>query len=1373
MTEWWTDRDEALLRQCVFESAYDFDVAAITFLQRLPKQRKLLLGANAITPQVCERKYMEICRLEDGEYDEENGADQDVETESIGGLMRMSSSNDIHVLTTSDDLPVLELPLSDFDVDLLLQDIPSATVPRDSEMQWVLSYLEDPTNAVDEEVDGGGNISLSVFSGSEAECLSQLDLTFQASRDRSYRNRSVGNLLAPCILSLAKEDEGDVRSPTSVAGGDVKNRTLLASSTPSCEPNHSTTPAVESRSFPPPTPVSFPPSQTQGYSTKDGSPHLLLPPPQPSVDEADIESCDDVGSDSDSSSDIEDWNTARRQLKDRTIELAPSRSPPPPQETSSSLQLDNEPDDDTNDGNTVEDASEALERQLMKMWKRDVELQEQELLKDQPLDAVIEKAILVRAEVESLLLVQTTTPPVRDGHSPTARTDLDRRPFSGYNNPYALNERDVHDQLSETQVEGVPPLRSPQALLDHVGAQSVAATSRVRTSPPPDYSHDQVPSISRPIPVNLPSVEADIIKGMVEKGVMNTVDALSEPLYHRQLSHTSFVPTLPREYWRRLFSSNCSSDNDERPDDNDTFLSDTHVVAVHGVDSTDAVFATIVQLFCQLQHETSPCCTLLGLQYTVTWPGSVTSLQPPPQSHTGAVPVLYIALHCASTYIDAILLSPMAPFMPGNTNTMGDYVVSVPSVLASPPPQSSAAAIHPPLHPIHLFTRFPTFKVFHQHLPPHPPHHHYHADTTVVVLRDPAALVLDVLHRTRSRLDLVGLKLVFDASFEPHVVVSPQVATAACHVILALRGVDATTVVRDLLHDLPKTQVYLPHGALQAHRDVVHWFGGRIPLPNADSSSSSAQLPRAHPVYGIVVKPDQVVAVDVSMTAPGHLGRVLTAVATTGYDIVGLVQVHDEEERHPCCRVKLALVKENGANEFRLAHLQTTLADVDGDVKATMIPYLPHTFTSKIGMGQPSQATLTPELDAVREVLTSLQSIVFGASSSVSSVPKPTTHAALVVLFRQHVEDGHFRTHFRGMGTNAPNGLVRLYTDPTIVRSLLPLLFDPHEITTTRYASPLDACFPPSPHTDDAGLFQLVPSAPFASLLMLKPDDPLGVLPVVLRRLRREGFDLVCMHMTRLPSSSFVGHPYIVCVVRRVSCISRLQALVGPADPDEARQHARFSLVAGYGVDLVRNGFYTPPTYDQARRDLHSVYGVGTDADYDGLSRWSPSAAVVVGAPFSRSTSPQPHPAEYVTTPRTLVETTLLVAGGSAVPEASAMVASLTSDGGFLVVNLFQGGLTLHQKLHCASHFAPDVLEGPWLVLALERDNAVSRLVSYLTTSPLFADAPEKRQLCRCSTSAKEAREDLSLFFDELHGSVHSLQAVPRGEGRVISPISD
>ncbi|RHZ39583.1 hypothetical protein DYB26_007201 [Aphanomyces astaci] len=1369
MTEWWTDRDEALLRQCVFESAYDFDVAAITFLQRLPKQRKLLLGANAITPQVCERKYMEICRLEDGEYGEENGADQDVETESIGGLMRMSSSNDIHVLTTSDDLPVLELPLSDFDVDLLLQDIPSATVPRDSEMQWVLSYLEDPTNAVDEEVDGGGNLSLSAFSGSEAECLSQLDLAFQVSRDRSYRNRSVGNLLAPCILSLAKEDEGDVRSPTSVAGGDVKNRTLLASSTPSCEPNHSTPPAVESLSFPPPTPVSFPPSQTQ-ESTKAGPPHILLPPPQPSVDEADIESCDDVGSDSDSSSDVEDWNTARRQLKDRTIELAPFRSPPPPQETSSSLQLDNEPDDDTDDGNTVEDASEALERQLMKMWKRDVELQEQELLKDQPLDAVIEKAKIVRAEVESLLLVETTTPAVRDGHFPTGHTDLNRRPFSGYKNPYALNERDVHDQLSETQVEEVPPLRSPQALLDHVGAQSVAATSRVRTSPPADYSHDQVPSISRPIPVNLPSVEADIVKGMVEKGVLNTVDALSEPLYHRQLSHTSFVPTLPREYWRRLFSSNCSSDNDERPDDNDTFLSDTHVVAVHGVDSTDAAFATIVQLFCQLQHETSPCCTLLGLQYTVTWPGSVMSLQPPPQSHAGAVPVLYIALHCASTYIDAILHSPMAPFMPGNTNTMGDYLVSVPSVSASPPPLSSAAAIQPPLHPIHLFTRFPTFQVFHHHLPPH---HHHRADTTVVVLRDPAALVLDVLHRTRSRLDLVGLKLVFDASFEPHVVVSHQVATAACHVILALRGVDATTVVRDLLHDLPKTQVYLPHGALQAHRDVVHWFGGRIPLPNADSGSSSAQLPRARPVYGIVVKPDQVVAVDVSMTAPGHLGRVLTAVATTGYDIVGLVQVHDEEERHPCCRVKLALVKENGANEFRLAHLQTTLADVDGDVKATIIPYVPHTFTSKIGMGQPSQATLTPELDAVREVLTSLQSIVLGASSSVSSVPKPTTHAALVVLFRQHVEDGHFRTHFRGMGTNAPNGLVRLYTDPTIVRSLLPLLFDPHEITTTRYASPLDACFPPSPHTDDAGLFQLVPSAPFASLLMLKPDDPLGVLPVVLRRLRREGFDLVCMHMMRLPSSSFVGHPYIVCVVRRVSCISRLQALVGPADPDEARQHARFSLVAGYGVDLVRNGFYTPPTYDQARRDLHSVYGVGTDADYDGLSRWSPSAAVVVGAPFSRSTSPQPHPVEYVTTPRTLVETTLLVVGGSAVSEASAMVASLTSDGGFLVVNLFQGGLTLHQKLHCASHFAPDVLEGPWLVLALERDNAVSRLVSYLTTSPLFADAPEKRQLCRCSTSAKEAREDLSLFFHELHGSVHGLQAVPRDEGRMISPISD
>ncbi|ETV90431.1 hypothetical protein, variant [Aphanomyces invadans] len=1369
----WTARDETLLRQCVFECAYDFDAAATVFLQRIPKQRKLSLGEHAITPRVIELKYMELSELEEGDQEDNDG--RVVEVQPVEGLKGASTSDDATlVVVASSDLPVLELPLSEFDVDLMLQDIPTDSLPRDSEMQWVLSYLEDPTNSVDEAVYNPSQLGIEVGRYSGCDLLAQLDLAFQASRERSCGNRSVDNLLAPHILSLAKEDEGGTREPSKVAATDDNDIPDL---------------------------VALSPVQTIMAS---GTAAPSTPPPSYPIDEdVDVEQSEDGASDT--SSDAEDWNSARRLLKDRTTVLPPQQ--PSPLQCDEAWRSEDDDKDDSVDGG---DATEAMERQLMKLWKRDVELQEQEFLGTHSRDAA-ETARFIREEMQALLHVAapsgSNVPPRRQ------EDDGDQRQFLGYKNPYALDEREVSSDNPPIEATALDIVRSHQERRERAST-SIPAAPCTKPSTADSPQRAVVPVPRKRGTIAPPEIVADTIADLVEESILASVDELSEALYHRQLSQSLHVPTLPRSYWQRLFTygtADCEDDSE--------LLDDVHVLALQGADSTDDAFGTIVQLFCQLQHEPSSPCTLLGLQYTVVLPGQV-SLQSPPQGHPDAIPVLFIALQCESAYIDAILHSPMESFLPGNEKALGDYLVRVPFVTPSPSATSTALLVHP----IHLFTRLPTFQVFHNHLP----HRHYNA-TTVVVLRDPAAHVLDVLYRTRPLLDVVGLKLCFDATFEPHVVVSPDVATATCLVAMAFRGIDATTVVRDVLHDVPKTHVYLPHGALQAHRDVVHWFGGRV--NSVITNSSSELLPRARPVYGVVLKPDQVVAMHVSVTSPNVLGRVLSAVASAGYELLGLNLIHGHDDA--ACHVQLTMLKENGANVHRLAHLQSTVVDIDDVIATNVAPQasefshgelepatqpgtLPPLFVD-YDREQTLLAVLMPigdnharetaagscvgvamehllgacasdqlvgvkvihprAVDAVCDTLMALQCVAFGPAASTSLPLAP----AVVVLFRHLVEDGQFRKSFRRL--TATPSIVRLYTDPAIVRALLPVLFERSEYAAPRRLSPRDLCFPPTPRTDAdafAGLFQTAPSTSYSSVLVIKPDDPLGVLPVVLRRLARDGFEIVFMHMTLLPSSSppavgnlyvsdsqrlhMASQPSILLVVRRINCIARLHALVGPSDPDTARQDARFTLVAGYGIDHVRNGFYTSPTYAQARWDLHSVYGVRSDDDYNRLARRAPSAAI--SAPFMH-TSPPLEPTTFTATPRTLVETTLLIVGGAAVHAASELVASLAMDGGFLIVNLAQGGLTLEQKLHCAGHFASDLLDGPWLVLALERDNAVSRLATYLPTTSVYN--PASRQLFRWSTSAKAARADLPLFFHVLYGSVHSLEPGPPPPGRHVA----
>ncbi|KAF0692681.1 Aste57867_16252 [Aphanomyces stellatus] len=1343
MQQQWTDRDEYLLRQCVFESAYDFHVAAAAFVQRLPKQRKLMLGGT-ITADVCERQYMVMCEREDAAEGE--GHERNEPQEALGG-----DTHDGMALT------VLELPLSESDVDLLLDDIAlPSTNNRNSEMQWVLSYLEDPTNAVD---DTDIVLDPRIYVSSGDDCLAQLDVAFQASRDRSLSNRSFDNIHRTSGDSeLPRKDAADVVRPPSHTTVAVQVLAPLGSPPAVKLP---TAPAVQSNEAAKDDSAQPPPAPWQP---------TLVPFIAPVTVNAEEGSAAE-GSDTSSDVDEEDWDSIRRNMKERTTYL-PRTSGLAPHEPSGGI----------SDVSSVmdaadEDPSEVRQRELMKQWKLDVERQEKELQLAQE-DAVHAERERLRQTFESLLQ------PDEDGlRAPGLETATHPTVF-GYANPYALNVDAVDDNcVRDGNMRTAPRMFMPST------AESKPLDGGIQPVPS-EAPRSPIATRFKPPQAATDATNEAEMKRLIEQSILRS-DALCEPLYHRQLSHAAFVPVLPAQYWNHLFCYGMIDDAED--DDVVVDLDHVHVLAL-SLDSSDDEFITIVELFSDLHTSNDPSCMVLGLLYTVaSEPLDEPVLLPPSQGHAAAKRVLYIALACDTAHLDAIFRSPMDAFLDGKTKSLGDYLTLV----------KNAADFHA----LHLFTRLPAFQVFHQKLPNSPSTStSTTADSSVVVLGDPRAHIAGVLRRTRTAgLDLVGLKLCFHASFEPNLVVSPDVVAATSHVALAFRGVNTTTTLRELLHDFPKSNVYIPHGALQAKRDLVHWFGGRVHTSDVVKASTA---PRARPVYAIALKPDQRVAFDATVD-PARLGDVLGAFARTGYDLVGLVRMAHSG------KIKLAFVKENASNAFHLAQVRATLTDVlHADIEHAIVSASPEwamKATDQCTNNVPQLESISPPLfvdfdreqtllavitpaafrarhldlptsvgstltrllkqcsatqlvglkfidetsSAMLDMLRAMRCVSFGDAS-----PFDQPGAMLAVALRQHVEDGHFKKHFAGLTH------VALYTDPTIVHALLQSLFrSPHELTRHPLPSPLDLCFPPplAAAFDLDALFQVEKSAPLVSALVIKPTDPLAVLPVVWRRLLRDGFQLLHVRLMQLPmpwvtkhaagKSDHVSHlssqPSVVCCVRRVNCITRLKALVGPDDPDVARQHARFSLVAGYGIDAVRNGFYTSQTYADARGDLDELGHVSLDA-YDQLCRaTSKSTGIGVGVA---------NMGVYVVTPRTLVETTVAIIAGPLVDDGGALLQSLVDDGGFRVVNLVVGALSSDQQLYMVNHFAHDVLDGTWCVVALERDNAVSRLATWVSTSKLL-QAADGRAYFRCTASAKDAAYELPLFFDEMFGSVHRIDA--------------
>ncbi|EQC41868.1 hypothetical protein SDRG_00724 [Saprolegnia diclina VS20] len=1294
--EAWTERDQDLLQQCVFEYAYDFELAAAALCARLPKARRLALSQEApINAATCAAKWQELERYADG-ADEDDDDDDNDDNDAVSSVVKEIAPS---------PLLRLELPLSETDLDALLSDIIVPLPTTNSEMQWVLSYLDDPTNVMsthdDEDMAAFDAEYASYKDHADQDAyLASLDHAFARSRLKSQSNRSMDNIM--------------VSPPT---------------------PSDATTTELRSASLPPPTvvasPLRPPPpppvvaaralGQSDGVASTPALPIVqteqrLSPPRSPFEDEGAVSS---------SESDTDDeWQRARQSMKRRA---APLDAPP---SIASHVHFSKSPDNDREDGQAM-DENEQCDRALMKQWK--LELQQDDVLQQQ-----IHVAERTRRRLEFAALLQSTaTSTTSHDEAGTGFTLAPRNPF----------------ELSTTNLPSEEPEVNVCASVPCEPTEDVPATVAVAPAA----------TVPREAPRTLAGPSTLDVKRRIEESI--AASDLCEPLYHRQLSHGAFIPMLPPPYWEAFFAYASQSD--------DSIALDNVHVLVCGLETHDALFAPMLSHLLQLESM-FPSTALLGLVKTVASdPPSTLSFLSPRPGQAKARRVLYVAI--STPDLATITASPV----PGTKECLAAcWDIVLPTTTA---------------HPIHLFTRLPAFQVYSFALcdddtPRIAP------ETTVAVLAGPAFRGL-VDFFALPDVDVVGCKLCFDARFESNLAVPSDVAAAKVHLVLALRGHTAVATLRDAAFPY-RHDVYVSHGALQAKRDVVHWLGGRVVTTHA--TPLPTHLPRPRPLNSIVLMPETRVAVTWPLTLPpSSLGAAIDAVARCGYTLTGL---------HRCgagC-VTVVAFKEHGA--IHAPSLQQTLHESTGlDVPVLVSPDEVAAYATKLTLPlpKPTPPPLVADYHREQTLLAVLPPEVF-AHAGTASLELPPLGAALrtllanaetwhllglklvttspamatvltkdascrqgrllFVVLRQLLSDGSIK---KALGASLPH--IWLYTSPAIVHGLVHQLFAPSELHQTTL-SPLDLCYPPYA----LPFFLHEKPTPLVSLVLVKPHAPTSLLPVLLRRLARDGFVLLDVHMTTLLShqarafATDDGHvayltsaPSVVCAVRRLHAVARLQELVGPADPEDAKRVARHSLIAGYGVDALHNALYTPATYEAARSDFGLLYrDILSDALYDDLTRQRRPPALQWRLANESSCVVE-------MTPKTLVETTLVLLLGPLVDAAGGILPWLLDDAGFRLVNIQLGpALRSHaHHLYWASQLPSAALEMPFMALAMERDNAVSRMLALLEKQALAkylspSTEHDSDGLFACSKTSKTALQELPQFFHELHNSVHKMRTL-------------
>ena len=282
------------------------------------------------------------------------------------------------------------------------------------------------------------------------------------------------------------------------------------------------------------------------------------------------------------------------------------------------------------------------------------------------------------------------------------------------------------------------------------------------------------------------------------------------------------------------------------------------------------------------------------------------------------------------------------------------------------------------------------------------------------------------------------------------------------------------------------------------------------------------------------------------------------------------------------------------------------------------------------------------------------------------------------------------------------------------------------------------------------------------SLLKRATRDGFHVLSVDWRHLNPEEIQRLIPSQATVPERAahqkyLTSGPCAVVWLHRDNGIYRLQSLLGPDDPLEAKKTAEFSLRAVYGSDLIENGYYGTQSYASALVEAHHF---GKCHTYEQLCEGKILGSI--GSYASRV---------FTRARLTLNETVcfgippVLYADGSYVAILERLVREKYSILNVLLIDLTEKQLVrLHEWVGTISDLNTP---GVWVIMALDKDNAISRTKRLIGTrskdqgmcSPNLAFRGLKEEClanlygsCHVSDTMQQSQRELMYFFGQLYG---------------------
>ncbi|XP_060117009.1 dynein axonemal assembly factor 8-like [Heteronotia binoei] len=371
-----------------------------------------------------------------------------------------------------------------------------------------------------------------------------------------------------------------------------------------------------------------------------------------------------------------------------------------------------------------------------------------------------------------------------------------------------------------------------------------------------------------------------------------------------------------------------------------------------------------------------------------------------------------------------------------------------------------------------------------------------------------------------------------------------------------------------------------------------------------------------------------------------------------------------------------------------------------------------------------------------------------------------------------------------------PDGLWRVMssTPETAYRQAVLFFTKEDFVGDPKCRSALKYLPPPARHSKPKGAEVL------CTVLLIKPGVRTRSLPRILRKLDLERFRLVGMKHLNLNAedakallssedeesllaqlaSLTSGSSFVLCL-QRENAVKKLLDLLGPKDTKQAQAAKPISWRAQYGLSSVRNGLYSSLSYCVAVRDIQLFFPEGLcGADCSALEE--KEIDILTSDPtLSLETSAQrrlvkhekslerPHLAA-------LCQSICLILPTSLGQGASLQLLEELVNKNFLVTGARLTTLKLSQARFItailrvteseASSTCSALTEGPCLVLAAQRDNAVACFDELLN-----GDCCQKRPALDCMQrllypkTEKQAEELLCRLFDYLTSeSIHQIE---------------